>query len=173
LERPLFKDVRVRRALTYAIDRPTMLEKVQHGLGELSDTFLDKTLYPNASDPTVMKYPFDPAKADALLDQAGWTRGSDGIRVKNGQRLSFELSTQVESTAGRLTQAQIQAYWHAIGAEVIIKNFPTSLFFDQTMNGIIAGGKYDVGEYAWAGAAERDLFGPLYAAARSELPALE
>ena len=156
LERPLFKDVRVRRALTYAIDRPTMLDKVQHNLGELSDTFLDKTLYPDAYDPTVMKYPFDPAKANALLDQAGWTRGPDGIRVKNGQRLSFELSTQVESTAGRLTQTQIQAYWHAIGAEAIIKNFPTSLFFDQTMNGIIAGGKYDVGEYAWAGAAAVD-----------------
>lgn len=156
LGRPMFQDVRVRRALTYAIDRQTMLDKVQHGLGELSNTFMDKTLYPDAYDPTVMKYPFDPAKANALLDQAGWVRGRDGIRIKNGQRLTFQLSTQVESTAGRLNQAQIQAYWHAVGADVVIKNYPTNLFFDQTLNGIIAGGKYDVGLYAWAGAPDVD-----------------
>lgn len=156
LDRPLFADVRVRRALTYAIDRAAMLEKVQRGLGELSDTFLDPTLYKNAYDPTVMKYPFDPARANALLDAAGWHRGSDGMRTKNGQRLTFQLSTQVESTAGRLVQAELQAYWRAVGADAEIKNYPTDLFFDQTSNGIVAGGKFDIAEYAWGGAAEID-----------------
>jgi peptide/nickel transport system substrate-binding protein len=156
LTRPLFQDVRVRRALTYAIDRPGMLEKIERGLGELSDTFMDKTLYKDATDPTVMKYPYDPARANALLDAAGWHRGRDGIRTKNGQRLTFQLSTQVESTTGRLIQTQIQVYWRTVGADVEIKNYPTSLFFDQTLNGIVAGGKYDVAEYAWAGAPEVD-----------------
>ena len=156
LDRPLFADVRVRRALTYAIDRAAMLEKVQRGLGELSDTFLDPTLYKNAYDPTVMKYPFDPARANALFDAAGWHRGSDGMRTKNGQRLTFQLSTQVESTAGRLVQAELQAYWRAVGADAEIKNYPTDLFFDQTSNGIVAGGKFDIAQYAWGGAAEID-----------------
>jgi peptide/nickel transport system substrate-binding protein len=156
LTRPLFQDVRVRRALTYAIDRAGMLDKIERGLGELSDTFMDKTLYKSAYDPTVMKYPYDPARTNALLDAAGWHRGHDGIRTKNGQRFTFQLSTQVESTTGRLVQTQIQVYWHAVGADVEIKNFPTSLFFDQTLNGIVAGGKYDVAEYAWAGAPEVD-----------------
>jgi peptide/nickel transport system substrate-binding protein len=156
LDRPLFADVRVRRALTYAIDRAAMLEKVQRGLGELSDTFLDPTLYKNAYDPTVMKYPFDPARANALFDAAGWHRGSDGVRTKNGQRLTFQLSTQVESTAGRLVQAELQAYWRAVGADAEIKNYPTDLFFDQTSHGIVAGGKFDIAEYAWGGAAEID-----------------
>jgi peptide/nickel transport system substrate-binding protein len=156
LTRPLFGDVRVRRALTYAIDRAGMLDKIQRGLGELSDTFMDPTLYKNAYDPTVMKYPYDPARANALLDAAGWHRGRDGFRTKNGQRLTFQLSTQVESTAGRLVQTQLQVYWRTVGADVEIKNFPTTLFFDQTSNGIVAGGKYDVAEYAWGGAAEID-----------------
>jgi peptide/nickel transport system substrate-binding protein len=156
LDRPLFGDIRVRRALTYAIDRKAMLEKVQRGLGELSDTFLDPTLYKSAYDPTVMKYPFDPARANALLEAAGWHRGSDGIRTKNGQRLSFQLSTQVESTNGHLVQAELQVYWRAVGVDAEIKNYPSSLFFDQTSNGIVAGGKYDVALYAWAGAAEVD-----------------
>jgi len=156
LARPMFADVRVRRALTYAIDRRDMLEKVEHGLGELTDTFFDPTLYKDAYDPTVMKYPYDPARANALLDAAGWHRGRDGIRTKNGQRFTFQLSTQVESTAGRLLQTQVQAYWHTVGADVEIKNYPSSLFFDQTVRGIVAGGKYDVAEYAWGGAPEVD-----------------
>ena len=156
LKRPLFQDVRVRRALTYAIDRASMLAKVQHGLGELSDTFLDPTLHPDAQDPTIMKYAYDPDKAKALLDEAGWKPGPDGIRVKNGQRLSFEISTQTESTTGRAIQQQVQTYWHAIGADAVVKNYPLVLFFDNTANGILAGGKYDTAIYAWSGAADID-----------------
>jgi peptide/nickel transport system substrate-binding protein len=156
LSRPLFQDVRLRRALTYALDRGGMLDKVEHNLGELSDTFLDPTLYPNAYDPTVMKYPYDVAKAKALLDEAGWKAGPDGIRVKNGTRLAFQLSGTAESTTGHLIEAQAQSFWQAIGAAVEIKNYPSSLFFDQTANGVVAGGKYDVAEYAWSGAAEVD-----------------
>jgi peptide/nickel transport system substrate-binding protein len=156
LQRPLFQDVRLRRALTYALDRATMLDKIEHNLGELSDTFMDPTLYKDAVDQTVMKYPYDPAKAKALLDEAGWTVGPDGIRTKGGKRLAFQLSTQVESVTAHLVQTQAQVYWKAIGADVEIKNYPTVSFFDQTSNGILAGGKFDVGMYAWAGAAEVD-----------------
>ena len=156
LKRPLFADVRVRRALTYALDRAALLDKVQHGLGELSNTFLDPTLSPDAQDPKIMKYPYDPAKANALLDEAGWKTGPDGIRVKNGQRLSFQLSTQTESTTGRAIQQQVQTYWKAVGADAQIKNYPLVVFFDQTANGVLAGGKYDTAIYAWSGAADVD-----------------
>lgn len=156
LHRPLFSDVRVRRALTYAIDRPALLAKVRHGLGELSDTFLDRTLYPDAQTPRVITYPYDVAKAKALLDAAGWHVGSDGIRVKDGRRLAFQISTQTESTGGQAIQQQVQAYWHAVGAAAEVKNYPTSVFFDNTTAGIIQGGKYDVAFFAWSGAADID-----------------
>jgi peptide/nickel transport system substrate-binding protein len=156
LKRPLFGDVRVRRALTYAIDRAGMLEKVRHGLGELSDTMLDPSLFPDAQDPAVMKYPYDPEKAKALLDEAGWKTGPDGIRVKDGQRLEFQLSTQTESTAGRANEEQVQTYWRNVGANAIVKNYPTPLFFDNTANGILQGGKYDAALFAWVAAADID-----------------
>ena len=156
LRRPLFADVRVRRALTYAIDRPTLLEKVEHGLGELSDTFMDPTLHPDAVDPTVMKYPYDVAKAKALLDEAGWKPGPDGVRVKNGQRLAFTLAATIESTTAHAIQSQVQPWWRAIGADAEIKNAPSSLFFDNTANGVLQGGKYDVAIFAWNGAADID-----------------
>jgi peptide/nickel transport system substrate-binding protein len=156
LKRPIFQDVRVRRALTYAIDRAGMLDKVRHGLGELSDTMLDPSLFPDAQDPNVMKYPYDVAKAKALLDEAGWKVGPDGIRVKGGQRLEFQLSTQTESTAGRANEEQVQTYWHNVGANAIVKNYPTPLFFDNTANGILQGGKYDAALFAWVAAADID-----------------
>jgi peptide/nickel transport system substrate-binding protein len=156
LRRPLFADVRVRRALTYAIDRPTLLHKLRHDLGELSATFLGPTLYPFAQAPQIMHYPYDPIRAKQLLDQAGWHVGADGMRVKNGQRLAFQLSTQTESTTGHLIQAQLQTYWHAIGAAAEIKNYPTPVFFDNTAAGTLQGGKYDIATFAWVGAPDID-----------------
>ncbi len=156
LRRPIFADVRVRRALTYAIDRKSLLEKIRHNLGELSDTFLDPTLYADAQNPNIMKYPYDPAKAKALLDEAGWKVGADGIRVKNGQRLSFQYSTQTESIGGQLIQSQVQRYWHEVGADAVIKNYPTPVFFENSAAGVLQGGKYDVAAFAWVGAADMD-----------------
>ncbi|HXL62636.1 MAG TPA: ABC transporter substrate-binding protein, partial [Mycobacterium sp.] len=156
LKRPLFQDVRVRRALTYAIDRASMLEKVRHGLGELSDTMLDPSLFPDAQDSAVMKYPYDVEKAKVLLDDAGWKAGPDGIRVKNGQRLEFQLSTQTESIAGRANEEQVQTYWRNVGVNAIVKNYPTPLFFDNSANGILQGGKYDAALFAWVAAADID-----------------
>ncbi|GAC1589967.1 MAG: peptide ABC transporter substrate-binding protein [Candidatus Velthaea sp.] len=155
LKRPLFGDVRMRRALAYAIDRPGILEKVAHGLGTLAPAD-QSPLLSHAYDPNVMQYPYDPAKAKALLDEMGWKPGSDGIRVKNGQRLSFNYSTQTESTNGREIQAYVQRLWHDVGVEADIKNAPTSLFFDNTTNGILQGGRYDVAAFAWSAAADPD-----------------
>ena len=153
LRHPVTGDVQVRRALTYAIDRPTLLDKVRHGQGELADTFLVKSLYgAHIVNDDIMKYPYDPAKARALLEADGWHVGPGGIRMKNGKRLSFQLSTQTESIQGQSLLAQLQSYWHAIGAEALIKTYPTPLFFDNTANGILQGGKYDVATFAWVGA---------------------
>ncbi len=156
LRKPLFADVRVRRALTYAINRPALLAKLRHGLGELSDTFLDPTLTPAAQTRDIMTYPFDVARANALLDEAGWKVGPDGIRVKNGQRLAFQISTQTESASGKALEDQLQTYWHAVGADAQVKNYPTALFFDNTATSPLQGGRYDVATFAWVGAADID-----------------
>lgn len=159
--RPVFRDLRVREALEDALDRPAMLQKLQHGLGELAETDQSPTLS-WAYTPDVVHHPFDVAKARALLDAAGWHVGRDGIRIKNGQRFSFTISTQAESAIGRAIEDDTQRYWHDVGAEVSVKNAPTSLFFDNSANGILQGGKYDVATFTWSAAADPDD-APLYA----------
>ena len=155
LRRTIFEDRRVREALEYALNRPAMLEKLQHGLGELAEADQSPSIGA-AYDPTVPKHPYDVAKARALLDQAGWKLGGDGVRVRNGVPFAFTIGTQTESDLGKGIETVVQAYWRAVGARVTVKNAPTSSFFDNTANGVLQGGKYDVAVFAWSAAADPD-----------------
>ncbi|MBG7618064.1 ABC transporter substrate-binding protein [Herbaspirillum sp. AP02] len=81
LDRPYFKDLRVRQALTYAIDRNAFNKVVWYGFGKPADSPVVSTLKQfHTSD--VPQYGFDPKKAEALLDEAGLKRGADGTRLK-------------------------------------------------------------------------------------------
>jgi peptide/nickel transport system substrate-binding protein len=155
LRRPLFADVRLRRALEMGVDRPSILHKIAHDLGDLSPVPDSPRISPYY-DPNIRHVPFDPAGARALLDRIGWKVGADGIRVKDGRRLAFDYATQTESSTGRAIEAYVQRGWHDIGADVSVKNQPTAQFFDNTADGVLQGGKYDVAGFAWGAAADPD-----------------
>jgi ABC-type transport system substrate-binding protein len=93
---PAVQDVTVRQAIAYAIDRDRINKIgargtafVGHGL--LPDTY--KSFYTKPAE----DYPLDVDKANQMLDAAGWKKGSDGIRAKGGQKLSFDLFVRSES----------------------------------------------------------------------------
>ena len=156
LRKPLFAhDLPLRRALAMAIDRPGLLTKIAHNLGDLTDTALSPKISTGWTKDT-MHYAFDLAGARKMLDTDGWKLGTEGIRVKNGTRLAFNLQTQTESASGKAYQTLIQSEWRDLGADVSIKNSPTAQFFDNTTNGVLQGGHYDVAIFAWGGAADPD-----------------
>jgi peptide/nickel transport system substrate-binding protein len=155
LRRPMFQDLRVRSALAYALDRPAMMQRVRHGLGQLSETD-ESPAIGQAYTNDVEHHPYDPAKARALLDAAGWRVGPGGIRVKNGTRFAFNISSATESTTAKQIEELVQHYWHAVGADVTVKNAPTPLMFDNTANGILQGGHYDVAVFGWFAAQDPD-----------------
>ena len=156
LRKPLFAhDLALRRALATGIDRPGLLAKIAHGLGDLTDTALSPKISTGWTKDTV-HYPFDLAGARKMLDGDGWKVGTGGIRVKNGLRLAFNLQTQTESASGKAYQTLIQSEWRDLGADVGIKNAPTAQFFDNTANGVLQGGHYDVAIFAWSSAADPD-----------------
>jgi peptide/nickel transport system substrate-binding protein len=155
LKQPIVSDVQVRRALAYATDKKEIIDKVIHGSGIPADTDQQPHFswgYTN----DIVHYPYDPAKAKALLDADGWTVGPDGVRVKDGQRLEFSIATQTESTAGKAFETVLQRQWRDVGIQADVKNYPSSQFFDNSTNGILQGGHYDVATFAWAGAADPD-----------------
>lgn len=114
---PLFADARVRQAISHAIDRETVISALYLGRGEPATNFIP----PQAaiSNPDLAQYPYDLARADALLTEAGWTPGEDGVRVNAaGERLAFVLTVP---TANRQDGLAVQPYLAAIGVEATIE----------------------------------------------------
>lgn len=81
VDRPYFKDVRVRQALAHAINQDALNKVVWFGFGKPAVSPVVSTLG-EFFNPSVPKYPYDPAKAEALLDAAGLKRGADGSRLR-------------------------------------------------------------------------------------------
>lgn len=155
LDHPIVNDRNVRVALAYATNRKEIIDKILHGSAIPAETDQSPTLswaYTN----DIEHHPYDPAKAKAILEADGWKTGPDGVRVKNGQRLEFTLSTQTESNTGKAIQTVLQRQWREVGAQADIKNYPTSQFFDNSTNGILQGGHYDVATFSWLAAADPD-----------------
>jgi peptide/nickel transport system substrate-binding protein len=155
LRSPIVGDPKVRLALAYATNRDEIIQKIAHGSAVAAETDQNPALsWAYTGD--FEHHPFDPEKAKAILDADGWKVGPDGIRVKNGKRLEFNLSTQTENTNGKAIQTLVQQEWHDVGAQGDVKNVPTTEFFDNSSAGIIQGGHYDVAFFSWVAAADPD-----------------
>src|SRR5690606_11750382 len=83
---PALSDVRVRKAIVMAIDRQEIVDTLLYGRTTVAVNELGTTPYFNDS---LAPLPFDPQQAAELLDEAGWLVGSDGVREKDGRRLSL------------------------------------------------------------------------------------
>ena len=155
LSHAIVSDRNVRIALAYATNRQQIIDKILHGSGTPAETDQHPKLS-WAFTTDIRHYPFDPEKAKAILDADGWKPGPDGIRVKNGQKLEFGLSTQTESNYGKALQTMLQSQWRDIGVQADVKNYPSSQFFDNSTSGILEGGHYDVAGFSWLAAADPD-----------------
>lgn len=155
LKNPILGQLPVRQAIAYATNRQEIIDDVEHGSAYPAETDQHPLLsWAYTSD--IKHYPYDPAKAKSILDAAGWKLGKDGVRVKNGQRLEFNLSTQTESTGGIAIQTLLQHEWRQIGIQADVKNYPTASMFQNGSAGILEGGHYDAAIYSWVAAADPD-----------------
>jgi peptide/nickel transport system substrate-binding protein len=132
IENPILADLRVRKALLYALDRQTLVEKLFEGMQPVAATWVNPlNAYYTKDVPT---YGYDPAKAKSLLTEAGWTPGPDGIcRNAAGQRLSVEFATTSGNRLRELTQQVLQNQWKASCIDVTIKNEPPRTLFGETL----------------------------------------
>ncbi|WP_420241214.1 peptide ABC transporter substrate-binding protein [Roseiterribacter gracilis] len=138
LDDPRFADLRVRRALAYGLDRDALLRTVLAGKAKAA-TSSTSPILPYAAN--VESYGHDPARANALLEEAGWRRGTDGVRRdKNGKRLEFEIVTTAGNRERELAVQVIAADWGKLGVAAHIRLVePRVLFGEMLPKRTIAG----------------------------------
>ena len=123
--KPQFADKRVRQALYMAVDKKGWSEAVYYGLPAPTLSYLPPSHW--AYNTKLVDPGFDPKKAAALLDAAGWTVGGDGVRAKDGVKLAFTMSTTAGNKSREQAQQLVQQNWKKIGVAMTIKNMPASV----------------------------------------------
>ncbi len=123
---PFLSDINVRKALSMAIDRPLLVEVGYGKAGRVSCDLVPAPDLYAANNDYCMKQ--DIAGANALLDSAGWAKGGDGIRAKDGVRLSVLYQTSTNAVRQDF-QALIKQWWGEIGVETELRNLNASVFF--------------------------------------------
>jgi len=128
---PFFSDPLVRQAIAYLVDRDSIAKALYGPAGNATCNILPSVPPQTVSKNTTCS--FDVNKANMLLDQAGWMKGSDGIRTKNGVKFSVVFSSTVNSVREKEEQVMQQAFKQA-GIDMQIKNVDSSVFFGQPDN---------------------------------------
>ena len=155
VRRPVMRDVAVRRAIAYATDRKRLIDTVTYGVNLLGEG--DQPAFSWAHDPHLASLPFDPQKARATLDAAGWKPGPDGVRSKGGLRLHVQIATATGSAVGNRMAVLMQSAWKDVGIEAEVRSYATSLMFaNYSAGGIIQGGKFDVDFSSWVNGTDPD-----------------
>ncbi|WP_108482063.1 peptide ABC transporter substrate-binding protein [Oceaniglobus ichthyenteri] len=127
--RPQFQDPAVREALYAALDKQTIIDALYYGLPTPSETYLPKQSYYYNGD--LPPHEFNIDRANKLLDDAGWARGSDGVREKDGVRLAFTNSTTAGNHLREQTQQFVQQTFKDIGVEMTISNLPPAVMWGE------------------------------------------
>jgi peptide/nickel transport system substrate-binding protein len=128
-------DVAVRQALGWGVDRAGMIKSVWHGLFKPATSVLTSVTF--AYDPATAKvYSYDPAKAGALLDGAGWKMGGSGIRQKNGQDLVLELYYRSDNPDFTAMATFLQATYQQIGIKLNLHGLAQAGYFDAVRQGM-------------------------------------
>ncbi|SJZ97258.1 peptide/nickel transport system substrate-binding protein [Trichlorobacter thiogenes] len=152
LRHPLFKDVRVRRAMTAAINKDELIQGVLFGMGQKANGPMIPGRW--AHNPNVKDIPFNPAYAKQLLAEAGWKPGDDGFLQKDGRPLRFTILTNQGNQQRLMTAQIIQQRLKQVGVDVRIRIVEWAAFLKE----FIDKGNFEVVLLAWMTSQDPDMY---------------
>lgn len=141
-ESPQFKEREVRQAMMYAIDRDSIVENLWQGLAVKAITNLSPAVAYYYNPDVAVKYDYDPDKAMQVLDDAGWVPGDDGIRAKDGVKLSWTCAIIAGDQARRPIAEAVQQWVSEIGCSMEIVE-------STDMSGTLADHTNQMGLHNW------------------------
>ncbi len=138
---PILGDLRVRQAIQYAIDKQNLVDSLLSGNVKTSASVLP-------SGPFACPLPaseFNPDRANALLDEAGWAVGDDGIRVRDDLRMSLKITSTAGDPLREETEKILAEMLRKVGIELVVDNLPRDVFFSTwDLDGIRNKGRFDI-----------------------------
>lgn len=143
-----FKDVKVRQAIMHAINRQRLVDQVLFGKSVVSHSWITPNIR-QFYNPNVPKFAYDTARSAALMTQAGYAKGADGIWAKGAEKMSFRYTT----TSGNALRAQVTQLvsgdLKAAGFDTKLEYIPPGVYFAGGADGTLSSGKFEFAEFAW------------------------
>lgn len=133
------QDLKVRQALFHALDRPRIADNMFFGLANAAFGPISSAT-PGYWAGVEDYYPYDPEEAAALLEEAGWTMGADGIREKDGEKLSIHYISLLEPDTAVALQAKAREVGIDLAVEIVTK---------ARQDELILANDFDMGEIRW------------------------
>ncbi|MEV4083514.1 ABC transporter substrate-binding protein [Nonomuraea fuscirosea] len=147
---PALKDLKVRQALHYAIDKQKLVDEVQNGLAKPADGSIVPPIYKEFFWEAAgeEKVSYDPAKANKILDDAGYKKGADGVRtMPDGDRkLEFRFTIHTETPIEDKLAEYLTAFFKEIGITLTTVKLESSKFTEET--GVT--GNFDIAISGWS-----------------------
>ncbi|MEZ4659619.1 MAG: ABC transporter substrate-binding protein [Caldilineaceae bacterium] len=136
---PQLADKRVRQAMMHALDRQRIIDDLWNGAATVANSNLGPkfAFYSLDQDPNLKRYDYDVDKANALLDEAGWAMGADGVREKDGEKLTFTCTTITGDSARRPIAEFAQQAFKEVGIDMQLEEAPISAILEGLTNGTV------------------------------------
>ncbi|MBZ9688665.1 ABC transporter substrate-binding protein [Clostridium estertheticum] len=157
-----FKDVKVRQALTYGLNRKGFIDARYKGYAEVCNAPVSQVSWAYTDD--INKYEFNPGKANQLLEEAGWLKKDDGFRYKDGKKFEIHWMTYQGSKYVEMLIPIVKDNWKAIGIDVI----PELMEFNTLCTKVFDEQKFEMYNMSWALSIDPDPSG-LFSAKQAEL----
>ena len=159
------KDVKVRQAIGHAINREGMSAAANKPVGAPAITQGSMIYMPGQKgyqDQATPAIGFDLKKSEALLKEAGYTKGSDGIQTKNGKPLELSITVPSDTPTNAQRAQLIQGYLKKVGITIKLNTIPTTKYFNDYVIPL----NFDMVTFSWQGTAfpvstTQSLFNPI------------
>ena len=135
---PTLSDPAVRQALALLVDKGSIEKFIYGRTGRATANYVD---YPERFRSRATSFEFNIDKATALLEKAGWIKGSDGIRAKDGKKLKFVFQTSINQPRQK-TQAIVKQACQKAGIDIEVKSVVASVYFSSDVANPDTGSKF-------------------------------
>lgn len=168
---PILKDKNIRYALSHAVNKEAISKGIFSGIEAPAHVLYSGKL--PYCDVPLKPFEYNTELANKLLDDSGWKKGKDGVRVKDGQRLSLRVLYDNNSVTGKTVSEYIQGEYSNLGIEVKLEGLERQTYFDA-----LKAGDFDIAHnIAWGSPYDPEsslsaMRGPVYGdyAAQLSLP---